>query len=351
MHSTDSPDASSPEQDSDGLYPWQVFTFRPRAAAILSRMLGDYVTAVVLGAGALALIAVPGLFTSLTRCVLVSGLGALLWILALALATLLLHRLWFHIQEHARLGPNLTIGLIFVPLVNLVWLFVALPGLALALYKGLRTAGLKHGWSAFILGLLTALAVSVSIAAAIAIMLSWLGAWSLSWLPLPDITKEMLLIAAVSAFVLAGIYLALCVRAARRILLAGEDPVKRPAGAKVMLAMALGPLGGCLVAAAVAWTVVLPVQERITQAEVLKESYFQMAHVREDLTMTYINHLYINRDFHCEDVLPNLTLATEFSVEIFPETDGDGHKGCFIRIAHPDLPGTISSFWPLPDGS
>ena len=54
------------------------------------------------------------------------------FIVGVLLAGSLVYRMWGRIQDEeiTRIAPGLAVGLLFVPFVNLVWLFVAFPGFA-----------------------------------------------------------------------------------------------------------------------------------------------------------------------------------------------------------------------------
>jgi hypothetical protein len=70
------------------------------------------------------------------------GAGALPLIASVALASILLYKVWNLIQDgHARTSPEKAVGFLFIPFFNFYWMFVALYGLTVDLGRYPR----RHG--------------------------------------------------------------------------------------------------------------------------------------------------------------------------------------------------------------
>jgi hypothetical protein len=70
------------------------------------------------------------------------GVGTLSLLASVVIFCVFLYKVWELIQDgHARTGPGLAVGLLFVPFFNCYWVFVAIRGLALDLHDYLR----RHG--------------------------------------------------------------------------------------------------------------------------------------------------------------------------------------------------------------
>jgi hypothetical protein len=87
-----------------------------------------------------------GLFQALVALGGLSVAGGVLSLfVSVAFFSAFLYKLWDLIQDgHARTSPGLAVGLMFVPFLNLYWVFVAVPGLAVDLGKYLRRHGLNE---------------------------------------------------------------------------------------------------------------------------------------------------------------------------------------------------------------
>jgi hypothetical protein len=73
------------------------------------------------------------------------ALGVLSLFVSVAFFSAFLYKLWELIQDgHARTSPGLAVGLMFVPLLNLYWVFTAVRGLAIDLGNYLRRHGLNE---------------------------------------------------------------------------------------------------------------------------------------------------------------------------------------------------------------
>lgn len=80
----------------------------------------------------------------LTVTIILSFLGFPALIIAAVFAAIFIYRSWAQVQDHeARTTPGLAVGLMFVPLFNLYWAYIAIWGLAKDLNSYTRRNGIE----------------------------------------------------------------------------------------------------------------------------------------------------------------------------------------------------------------
>ena len=324
------PPDHSPEEHA--AWPWQPTTDRAQAARSLAR-LASWLTGNSLMAAAAA---GTGLLLPLGgRSALLAA--TVLLVLAAVPSALLYSKLWHRAlhpdQQAPRKDPDSLHILVATPLLNVLWLPLGLPLLALALRRSLRLIGRPDR------------------AAALAALLGpFLGLGPL--LPLtaliidPSRGMTALLVLAAVLALLAPLYFGLCSHAAIAGLASAQGPVPLGPGPGRAWSLATGL---ATLTAAMALILGLPLglyETGPSQADLerLGRAHQQTAMAACDIAFTW--DLLEHRDFSCSHALNFLEpLAGGYSLEIADADSG----ACSVTVSHPDLAEPLAALWSAPE--